>query len=163
MTSNAVVVPEKKSPIFDVFFRNLPYPLAAAIVRGIKVALGIILPALVGALGDGTLISTIHVLPPSTAALVGMISAPIAIGIEKYVRERGLMEDIGANNPTSFAGNGPPEQGFDRMFPTDIVEAPDQDVVPAIDVDNSTVTPAVIVQPADTPTVDQPIVIKDNP
>jgi hypothetical protein len=114
-----VVEPVKKSQLFDVFFQKLPYPLASALVRGIKVALAIILPALITAVADGTLIPTIHFIPAGYVPLVTALVSPILISLEKYFREQGLLDEA-KQIPTSIAGNGPED--------TDTLAEPPEDI-----------------------------------
>lgn len=139
--TGVVVVPEDKSPFFDVFFRNLPYPLASGIVRAIKTGLSFILAGLAVAIADGTLLKGIGFIPAGYLPVLTVILGMLFTGLEKTLRENGLLNDV-KDIEISPVSSGPPD---------DVVSPPVITNDIPINVDTATVQPAVIITPTDAP------------
>lgn len=131
---NSVVIRvATKSTIFDPLFKRLPYPIAAALVRGIRSFTTIFIAALIASVADGSIFHEIQAIPPGQIPLLVAVISPILMGVDKWLRERGLQEEI-KDLQTSGISTGPPE---------DIINPP-----PA---------PTVIL------TDDEPILLEDDP
>lgn len=117
MTDIAVVEP--KSSIFDPIFNKLPYPIASGLVRGLRAFLGILMPVLIAAIADGSIFSNIHVIPQGYIPLIIALATPFVLGIDKWLREKGL-EDAVAKASTSLASTGPAPTDTLADTPTDI-------------------------------------------
>lgn len=132
-----VVVPEKKSPFFDIFFRNLPYPVASGIVRAIKTGLAFILAGLAAALADGTLLKGVGIIPAGYLPIVTTIIGMILVGVEKSARENGLLNDVKDIEISSISSGPPDEEILKESTP--------------ISVENADIQPAVIITPIPDP------------
>lgn len=106
MTDIVVVTPDK-SPFFDIFFQKLPYPVAAGIVRGIKVGLSFIIAAIAAGIANGSLISGIGIIPPEYTTFATLVLTSAIISAEKYLRENGLINDTKDLPTSTVSDTGP--------------------------------------------------------
>lgn len=116
--SDIVVVVEKKSQLFDPIFKAFPYPIAGAIVRGLRGFIAVVMPAIIAAVADGSIFANIHFIPQGNIPLIVAIATPIVLGIDKWLREKGLEDEL-KDLPTSLVTSGPPKDETNLLPPPD--------------------------------------------
>ncbi len=72
---------------------SLPYPIRGGIIRAIRTAVAILLGAVATSIADGSLISGISFIPPEYAPVVLLGASTALAGIDKWLRERGLVDE----------------------------------------------------------------------
>lgn len=77
----------------NLFPAWVPYPIKGGILRGIRTALAAILAGVVAAVGDGSLFNLVHIIPPAYSPVFTMAATTFLVGVDKFLRERGLLED----------------------------------------------------------------------
>lgn len=82
--------------MFDKIFNALPYPIASGIVRAVRTAIGIVLAGVVTSVADGSLLGVVHVVPAEYAPMVTAALGTFLVGVDKWLRERNLLEDAKA-------------------------------------------------------------------
>lgn len=86
--------------VLDTFIPvSIPYPIRGGIIRGVRTAVAFILAGVAASIADGSVIASFHFIPAAydPAVLLGLGAA--FTGVDKWFRERGLVEDIQNMNP----------------------------------------------------------------
>jgi len=82
--------------MLDRILPAMPYPIRGAIIRAIRVAIAILLAGLAASIADGSIIAGLSFLPPEYVPVVIMLLTVLFTGVDKWLRERGLVEDDAA-------------------------------------------------------------------
>lgn len=79
--------------LYDLIPEAIPYPIRAGIVRAIRTAIAAILAGISAAILDGSLLDAIKIVPPEWYPAATMALTTLFLGIDKWLREKGLVED----------------------------------------------------------------------
>jgi hypothetical protein len=85
----------------------VPYPIKGGIMRGIRTLLAMVLAGIATSLADGTLIASIKVIPAAYAPMVVIILGAVLAAIDKFLRERGLLEAQDHTDPEGLPVTDP--------------------------------------------------------
>jgi hypothetical protein len=83
---------------------SVPYPIKGGIMRGIRTLLAMVLAGIATSLADGTLIK---VIPAAYAPMVVIILGAVLAAIDKFLRERGLLEAQDHTDPEGLPVTDP--------------------------------------------------------
>lgn len=85
---------------------NLPYPIRGAIIRGIRTAIAFLLAGVSASIADGSLISGLGgIIPAAYTPVVTLLLTTTFVGVDKWLRERGLVEEVEAQSGGSLTDN----------------------------------------------------------
>lgn len=84
---------------------SLPYPIRGGIIRAIRTGVAMIMAGVATSIADGSIIQGLNFIPAEYAPAVLLGLSTAFVGIDKWLRERGLEGDVDANLdvPTSGA------------------------------------------------------------
>ena len=84
---------------------SLPYPIRGGIIRGVRTAIAMIMAGVATSIADGSIIKDLSFIPAEYAPAVLLFLSTAFVGIDKFLREKGLEGDVDANLdvPTSGA------------------------------------------------------------
>jgi len=82
--------------LYDLVPKALPEPIRAGIVRGVRTAIALVLAGVTTAIADGSLLNAIKVIPPEYAVMATGVLSSIFMAVDKWLRDRGLVEDLKA-------------------------------------------------------------------
>ena len=73
--------------------KDLPFPIKSGIVRGIKTLIAIVLAGIATSIADGSLLGLVSFIPEEYKVFATGILTSIFLAVDKWLRERGLVED----------------------------------------------------------------------
>lgn len=77
----------------NLFPAWVPYPIKGGILRAVRTAIAAVLAGVVASVGDGSLFNLIHIIPVGYAPVFTMAATTFLVGLDKWLRERGLVEN----------------------------------------------------------------------
>lgn len=118
--------------------QQLPYAIRGGIIRGIRTGVGFILAGIATSIADGSIIQGIAIIPPAYGPFVLLGLTTTFVSVDKWLRERGLVEDaenanipIAEELPTVEAPvNVIPENVTDQVNEIEAETVPTTDTVP---------------------------------
>jgi hypothetical protein len=112
---------------------QLPYPIRGAIIRSIRTGVAILLAGVSASIADGSIIKDLAFIPAAYSPVVIMALTTTFVGVDKWLRERGLVEEaqetaasVPVTDNTSVvsvpapAVNVPPKPDSDLTGPTPV-------------------------------------------
>lgn len=88
---------------------QIPYPIRGAIIRGVRTFTAIVLGGITASVADGSLIAGISIIPPAYAPAVLLAVTTALVTVDKWLRERGLIEDLKDVPPEALVKVAPVE------------------------------------------------------
>lgn len=72
---------------------RLPYPISGAIIRAIRTSIAILLAGITASIADGSIIKDFHFIPVAYSPMVISALSVTMVGVDKWLRERGLVQE----------------------------------------------------------------------
>jgi hypothetical protein len=82
--------------LYDIIPEAIPYPIRSGIVRAVRTAIAAVLAGVSAAILDGSLLDAVQIVPTAYYPAVTMGLTTLFLGIDKWLRERGLVEEAKA-------------------------------------------------------------------
>jgi len=79
--------------LYDVVPDALPFPIRSGLVRAVRTAIAIVISGVAASIADGSLLGAIQVIPAGYAPAVTMALTTAIMGVDKWLRERNLVEE----------------------------------------------------------------------
>lgn len=80
----------------NLFPAWVPYPIKGGIIRGIRTGIAAVLAGVSASVLDGSLFNVVHIIPAGYFPVATMAATTFLVGFDKWLRERGLLEDAKA-------------------------------------------------------------------
>lgn len=106
--------------LYDAIPGGLPYPIRSGIVRAVRTGLVALLAGVSAALLDGSLLDAVRIVPQEYYPAVTMALTTVFVGVDKWLRERGLLDEA-------------KEEGLVPQSATEIPETEKGDVAVAVE------------------------------
>jgi hypothetical protein len=77
--------------MFDTLIpTSIPYPIRGAIIRAVRTAVAILVSGVSASIADGSIIQGFSFIPAAYTPVVIMLLSTTLVGVDKWLRERGL-------------------------------------------------------------------------